>query len=245
MASGIERIAAAAMGDPIEALSSQGEVGMEKDVKNASLEIKEDKHVSGDNHLEKSQELSYPGDISLEGCAPTDAAKVEIISNGLSGMWELQPGNWEQMTPAERLDALAQVENFVSEVTLRPPCRVVSEAMDGMHGYHQGGKIALNEDLLKDSSPEGMRQALETLLHEGRHAYQHWNTDVIQVEPSGELVNSWKLNWDMGYENGDSGLFDFQNMGLKRYLTQPVEVDARVFAESVLQATNFNGGYYA
>ena len=52
-----------------------------------------------------------------------------------------------------------------------------------------------------------------------------------EKETSAYVANALK---DMGYENGKCGIFDFEKMGLKRYYTQPVEVDARVFAESVV-----------
>ena len=243
MASILEKAVAVAMGDPVEALSSQVDVTDKKDVPDSS-------ETSGEGTKTNSRNLEPAPDleaINLDGCAPTDVEKINIISDGLNNFENLNPEAWEAMTPEQRLDLLSQVENFVSDVTLRPPCDVVMETMDSdLNGYNLGDKIALNKELLQDGSASSMEQALKTVLHEGRHAYQNWNIDVAQVEPNSELVDSWRLNRDMGYQNGECGPFDFQQMGLKKYLTQPVEVDARVFAESVLQATNLNiGGYYA
>ena len=53
------------------------------------------------------------------------------------------------------------------------------------------------------------------------------------VEPNKELVDSWAVNIDIvGYDNGDRLIF--KDMGYWEYYSQPIEVDARVFAETVI-----------
>lgn len=174
-------------------------------------------------------------EINLEGLAPTDAEKVRLVSEVISQMPEFQYDVWKDLSPEKRLSSLSELEQRVAEITLRPPCEVVMEEMDGKNGYQIGNKIALNKDLLENNNFGSMKQVIRTTLHEGRHAYQDFNLNKCVVEPNHELVNSWRVNLkDMGYENGNCGIFDFAKMGLKRYYTQPVEVDARVFAESVV-----------
>ena len=71
---------------------------------------------------------------------------------------------------------------------------------------------------------------METYFHEGRHAYQFYNLLVERTEPNSELFNSWDVNLNvLGYNSEDYGIF-----GYEEYYTQPVEVDARVFAETVI-----------
>lgn len=177
-----------------------------------------------------------------EGMAPQDTEQVERASQIINETQEFNPVNWENLNVNQRLDALNQLEQNVAAITGRDACTITAEDLGSqVYGYTQGSKIVLNSSLLSDGSGEGLKQCLDTTLHEGRHAYQNYNVEVREIDQNSELVNSWKLNYDMGYENGNCGLFDFQKMGLKRYIVQPVEVDARVFAESVLDKTNYLG----
>ena len=95
----------------------------------------------------------------------------------------------------------------------------------------------ISTSLLMDDSYESYKETLNTLLHEGRHAYQYYNLDVQQVEPNSELVNSWRANLEiLGYDNGERPYPDYLDLGYWEYYTQPVEVDARVYAATGLEA---------
>lgn len=174
--------------------------------------------------------------MEFEGMAPHDSEQVEMISDLLNGMDELNPFSWSGLSVEQRVDVLNSIDEKIAGITKRTPCRIEAvELEDNLNGLaFPDGRIYLNRRLLNDCSRAGLSQCLETLLHEGRHAYQNYNLNVRVVEQNSERVESWRLNHEMGYEDGESGLFDYKDMGFKRYLTQPVEVDARVFAESVL-----------
>lgn len=174
-------------------------------------------------------------------CAPNDGLKVAGAAAIINDTSELKPQNWEQLTVDQKREVLQGVENQLADATNRPACEVVFEKMeDNLNGYNLDGKIALNVDRLEDSSPEGIRKILTTLVHEGRHEYQNFNLQLVQmglppVEPNLEKVEAWWINMiELGYESGESSWFDFKKLGLKKYYTQPVEVDARVFAADVL-----------
>jgi hypothetical protein len=52
-------------------------------------------------------------------------------------------------------------------------------------------------------------------------------------EISDEKFNAWKVNLEtIGYESG-------RKLGYEYYYTQPVEVDARIFAEAVTNHLSF------
>lgn len=174
--------------------------------------------------------------MNFEGMAPHDSEQVEMISDFLNGMDELNPFFWSSLSIEQRVDVLNSIDEKIAGMTKRTPCRVEAVALeDNLNGLaFPDGRIYLNQRLFDDCSRTGLSKCLETLLHEGRHAYQNYNLNVRVVEQNSERVESWRLNHEMGYENGESGLLDYRNMGFKRYLAQPVEVDARVFAESVL-----------
>ena len=70
---------------------------------------------------------------------------------------------------------------------------------------------------------------MDTLIHEGRHAYQDYNLNEREVHPRSGDVSNWRLNEErFGYQ-------DAEHCGMKAYALQPVEADARAFAEDVLK----------
>ena len=118
---------------------------------------------------------------------------------------------------------------------MRDPVDVRMEVFDKntLMGTFDGTTLRIADHSLMDNSYEGYKETLDTLFHEGRHAYQDYNLYVERVEQNRELVDSWKVNnVDLGYDNGDRLIF--KDRGYLEYYTQPVEVDARVFAETVI-----------
>lgn len=88
--------------------------------------------------------------------------------------------------------------------------------------------IVINSDVIESNSFNDYREALDTLVHEGRHAYQNYNLYEREVHPRGGDISNWKLNeFSYGYQ-------DAEHFGFKAYALQPLEADARAFAEDVL-----------
>lgn len=179
--------------------------------------------------------------INFEGMAPNDSEQINLISDFINGFEDIQLSNWNELSIDQKIEILNSIDEKIADITKRIPCRIeaaiLEENLNGV--FYSDGRICLNQRLLNDNSKEGLHKCLETFLHEGRHAYQNYNLNMQVVEQNSERVKAWRLNYEMGYENGESSIFDYKNMGFKRYLTQPVEVDARVFAESVLNKLNF------
>ena len=95
--------------------------------------------------------------------------------------------------------------------------------------------MVVSENVLTSDSYHDYKEVIDTLLHEGRHAYQDYNLNVRQTEQSDTLVDAWRVNLQkLGYDS--VGTFDvmFATKGFYRYYTQPIEVDARYFAETVM-----------
>lgn len=186
------------------------------------------------------KELDLFKKMDFEGMAPHDSEQIEMISDYLNGMEELNPLHWSGLSVEQRVDILNSIDEKIAGITKRTPCRIEpADLEENCYGKaFPDGRIHINQRLINDGSGTGLSKCIETLLHEGRHAYQDYNMDVRIVEQNSERVESWKLNREIGYENGKSGFFDYRNMRFKRYLAQPVEVDARVFAESVLDKMN-------
>ena len=70
---------------------------------------------------------------------------------------------------------------------------------------------------------------MDTIVHEGRHAYQDYNLHGREVHPRQGDLSKWKSNeFEYGYQ-------DAMLCGFKAYDMQPMEADARAFAEDVLK----------
>lgn len=165
--------------------------------------------------------------------APNMEVQAAEIRDVFFDMPELRYDEWKELSCEERVAALNQLEQKVADIAMRTPLEVRSEALqDNVMGYCNGESLTISERLLMSDSEESYGEVMNTLFHEGRHAYQDYNLYVERVEQNGELVDSWRVNFDiLGYDNGDRLIF--KDLGFYEYYTQPVEVDARVFAATV------------
>lgn len=180
--------------------------------------------------------------------APSDKIQKEQIAAAMCEMDELRYENWTKLSIKGKVEVLNALEKKIAAIEHRPAAEIRAEKMDpDLNGYQLKGGIALNEDRLlrSDESPEVLQGVLETLIHEGRHMYQNYNVEVRQVHESGAEVSSWRENFEeLGYASGDPIYFhvlgfNYTNEGLahlgsRLYYYQPVEIDARTFADDVI-----------
>lgn len=139
---------------------------------------------------------------------------------------ELEPSNWNSLNLQKRTELLQRVENFQAELQNRPAATVSTEQMaTNQRGYYCNQQIVQNQDMVKYCETSDM--AAKNLFHEGRHAYQK---DVVShpenhPEVSEETLNAWSRNLAPdGYVRPEDDTF--------LYYWQPVEVDARAYAET-------------
>ena len=112
-------------------------------------------------------------------------------------------------------------------------------------------KIALNSLYVDSNSRSVHREVLDTIIHEGRHAYQHYNVDVKLVHESGAEVETWRENFYnpeyQYYHSGTQKIIIPYNDGTihdvdyRLYYYQPIEIDARNFAADVLSRLEEKG----
>ena len=176
--------------------------------------------------------------------APTDMEQVDQISDVLVETPELRPENWVELSLEDKVAVLNDLECKIAEIEHRPACPISAKDMGpierhgdnlfGSMGVHTtsiwGESITVNSRLLNSDNPLYFKEALDTLVHEGRHSYQNYNLYEREIHTSqGDLTN-WRRNLDgFGYQNA-------QKCGFKLYWMQPIEADARKFAEDVLTA---------
>lgn len=178
--------------------------------------------------------------------APTDMEQVEQISDTMIKMEGLRLDEWMNLSLEQRVELLNELEVKIAEIEHRPACPIEVEdlgeitekggQLQGHFGYHSsstifsGERIVINSELVKSDNPLFYREVLDTVVHEGRHSYQTYNLEHRETHTSrGDLTN-WHINMERyGYQNA-------QLWGFKAYWMQPIEADARKFAEDVLTA---------
>lgn len=163
--------------------------------------------------------------------APADLEQINSIGDCLSDIENLKYDKWESLSLNERYQALVDAECKIAEIEHREPCSIeLKELPEGHFGSYSPVEktITLNTRYVNDSDFQSYKETLDTLIHEGRHAYQDYNMTERQVHPRDGEVNIWKWNeYDLGYQNA-------MLCGFEAYAMQPVETDARAFAEDVL-----------
>ena len=212
--------------------------------------------------LQRYGELNLPADFNLHESigkvfdqriveqyerleAPQDYVQIEAVGETLANCEELRWENWQNLELSEKVEVLNDIESRIAAIEHRPPCpvrtgndmgqlEVTSYGVFGhLGGYRTGSKdITLNPELLTSDNPMVYREMLDTLVHEGRHAYQDYNVNVCEVHPRHSEVASWRetmAGGKWGYWGDCSN-----ELGQRLYEQQAIEIDARNFAHDVL-----------
>ena len=134
--------------------------------------------------------------------------------------------NWAGASPVERRESLQGLENFFAGVQGRTPRTVTVERLDqgvmGQYSPSKSNSICISKELLEDNT--GNFMAMDTIIHEGRHAYQDdcimWKCAPLPTDI--QSVGAWRENMP-----GRGGAYF--NSGFS-YRYQPVEADAFSYA---------------
>ena len=140
--------------------------------------------------------------------------------------------NWSVMSAGEKLEALQAIEDRMAFESDRFACPVEGrELFTGEHSVTLGlfdpgsGRIYINSTQLEAGSRYGgdPQMLVSVCLHEGRHAYQHQAVNGAVFHDDPKELQSWKDNFD--------NYISFRE-NPRAYYDQPLERDARAFAEA-------------
>lgn len=184
----------------------------------------------------------------------TDLEMVEGIANYLENVPEIRYENWSELSLKEKEALLNKLEQNIAAIEHRPALKVELEEMPKNNlGYQSASenKIVLNSLYVNTNDPNMHREVIDTIIHEGRHAYQHYNVDVKMIHESWSEVLTWAENfYDPQYRyyqtTGQKIIIPFKdgsfhNVDFRLYYYQPVEIDARNFASDIMNRLESKG----
>lgn len=171
--------------------------------------------------------------------APHDHIQIEQIGEVLSGCEELRFENWRELELPEKEALLNSLEIRIAEIEQRPACPIYLTPLPvGQWGGYQPDTkdIVINSDYASSSDFNTYREVVDTLVHEGRHAYQDYNVHVMEIHPRHSEVIAWAETIGDGKWAywGDCS----SELGQRLYEQQSIEIDARNFASDVLDKLN-------
>ena len=132
---------------------------------------------------------------------------------------------YSEATTSRRKEYIEELYvSFSASTGYNPPLVFKKRAASSLGAYSSGANsITLNELLLEEDDP---RKTIRTLLHEARHAFQHFAVEhPWRAKPDEDNVYSWEFN----IENYIRSDVDFD-----MYRSQDIEADADAFAERIV-----------
>lgn len=139
----------------------------------------------------------------------------------MNSFWgNLHISKWNQLTINERINVLQQLEQHYAKLQGREPCTIRMTDDPELMGFYEPNSytIYVNKKLLQS---DNCYEIVDTVLHEGRHAYQGVVIDKGVERESEEIVRIWEENFIGGYLNNDPD-----------YWLQPIEFDAIQYAHN-------------
>ena len=145
----------------------------------------------------------------------------------------LTGARWNTLEESEKIEVLQSIENHMAFESHRIACPVDGKFLyTGTDGivigtYDPDSRcIYINSTQFEPSAKYGKDAdtLINTCIHEGRHAFQHQAVDGIAFHSNREEVEAWRSNLQSG------NYISFRE-NPRAYYNQPVEVDARSFAE--------------
>lgn len=150
---------------------------------------------------------------------------------------ELNDSRWVTLSVDDKVSVLQSVENEMAKRSQRFPCDISAKKIESssnsivLGSYSPSSKeITLNSEQLDNGSKYGKEFAihLNTILHEGRHAYQDQAVNGIVKYDNNEELEKWKDNMKPGH-------YITYRENPRGYYNQPIERDARTFADEMTE----------
>ncbi|MCR5105671.1 MAG: hypothetical protein K6B68_14645 [Eubacterium sp.] len=174
------------------------------------------------------------GSVSASAYEVDSDSFLDILDQHKDELMVLQKYRFSEASKTEKLDALQTLLNCETSYLKIEPITLIMQSMDSYKaGYYDCDKNLIfirPEDIVDTDDPE---QCINSVLHEGRHAYQRASIDYIEANnidislPIYADEREWKKNYENYVE------FSSVNPDVTQYIAyrnQPLEVDSYSFA---------------
>jgi len=153
----------------------------------------------------------------------TSVQEQQAVSE-LSQIDEISPESWSELDETERLQVAQDIEDTMANIQGRPAQEVVVDPNlePGTYGGYDGNCIRVSEWSLQSNDS---KEFVDTIVHEGRHAYQDYAVQNPGFDPNEKEVAGWAENFN--------NYLDPQTYGQEAYASQPVEADAWNYGSQV------------
>lgn len=155
-----------------------------------------------------------------------DFETVEAVE-ALREIDDLQFENWYRLREIDKVGVLQQAENRLAELQRRSPAEVLMVDCEPnvYGGYNYGtNQIEISSHLLRSND---VKEVVDTIAHEGRHAYQYQATMFPEIHHDRNEVREWRKNF-----------FNYmrqEDYGYELYRSQPLEADAWKYGKTIAE----------
>lgn len=174
---------------------------------------------------------------NLEGLRPTEILPpVEGLTipdfEYLQNTEGLAPGQFEGLSLEERYTLMRTLESKLALIQGRPAVPITLSLTPGENGHYdpQTRSITLNAEALMGRD---VFSNIDTIAHEGRHAYQHYAIEHPGFHPNPVEVQQWAVNFE------PNNYRPAELYGGWLYRLQPIEADAFKYGNLVKEAMQF------
>lgn len=192
---------------------------------------------STDTEISEAQEISEaPPEISentaLDFEIQTDVQVQQAVEE-INQIEEIRPEVWQSLETGERLQTLQNIEDRMAAIQERPAVPISAQEMDaGTFGGWSANDQTIRVNAAHLESDMHVSEFIDTIVHEGRHAFQDYAIQNPGTVSDVDIVNAWAENRMPG------NYLNAEEYGQELYMAQPLEADAWNFAGRVTDGLN-------
>ncbi|MGV8026684.1 MAG: hypothetical protein AB2L18_09025 [Anaerolineaceae bacterium] len=153
-------------------------------------------------------------------------SQIQDASDSLAEIDNIKQENWDTLDSDERLNTLQNIESQMSEIQNRPSVQISTKDLENytFGGYdNENNVININQNHLEGEMP--VDEMVDTIIHEGRHAYQDYAINNPGFINDPDIIDQWSENLE--------NYLSPREVPLDIYMDQPLESDAWSYASSI------------
>lgn len=164
------------------------------------------------------------GISSVEGMSTVENLSLESVDY-IKSIEGLQRALYETSSLEARMQSLRTLEARMAEIQGRPPVKVAFEEMGAdTAGFYDPREQCLHVNIEHVKDPRYRLDVIDTIAHEGQHAFQHFAVEHPELFPHlQDVIPYWKANMTNAYFEPK---YIGEVFGPEFYYNQPLELNA-------------------